>query len=324
MPRFADGKALSDGWITLNKLKLLPLKDKIKRSHLLLEEKIKLHDNPVVCWSGGKDSTVALHLALQHNPDIPVIHVDTGVLFYETNDFIQKVSDEWNLNIKIVNSGQDNFWDICDKYGWPVYGKGISSNVGRAIRTGNIRDKLSRLEKIMIENNVRLSMKCAEFLLDKPTKKAEKELDADLKIIGIRALESRTRVRMWVDYGDCYYVKRYYKRNEGIWKLSPISIWSVDNVWEYHKKKQLPHCELYDIGYTRNGCWTCAMAIRNGQLNKLKKYNLELFTKLFYESDMGLEITKSYRALEANKHVIGFNLDFFNPILEDIRKIESK
>jgi len=323
LPRKSNSKALSDGWKKLHKFQKMELSKKITRSHKILEKNIKRYENPVVCWSGGKDSTVALHLALQFDPDIQVIHIDTGVLFPETTKFIEKLSEKWELNIRIVKSNPEKYWEICEKYGWPIFGKAISSNVGRAFRTGNIRDQLSRLEKILIQNKVKLSMKCAEYLLDKPTKQIEKELNADLKIIGIRALESRARVRLWVDYGDLYYVKRYYKRNEGIWKLSPISIWSEEDIWKYNELNNIPHNKLYDMGFDRNGCWTCAMAIRRGQINKLKKYNIDLYNELMYNSDMGKQIAKSYEALLENKNVIGFKLDIFDPILEDINKLKE-
>ena len=184
-----------------------------------------------------------------------------------------------------------------EKYGWPIFSKNIASNVGRARRTGNIRPQLSQMEKILVENNVRISARCCDFVHEKPTKRAEYEYKADLKIIGIRALESRTRTRIWVDYGDYYYVKRYYGRNKGIWKLNPIAIWTEKDIWDYHKEQSIPHCKLYDMGYSRNGCWTCAMGIRHGQLERLKQGHPMLYKYLLEKTNMSLELKKAKNAL---------------------------
>jgi len=321
MPRNANGKKLSESWKKLHEYKKIDLNKKEDKAHNLLNSILSKHKNPIICWSGGKDSTVVLHLTLKHIPDIRVIHVDTGVLFPETNNFVKKLSKKWNLNIEIMKNNDIDFWTIVDKYGWPIFGKNISCNVGRAIRTGNIRNKLSTFEKILANNNVRLSMKCSEYLLEIPTKVAEKEYNADLKIIGIRALESRARVRLWSDYGDYYYVKRYYKRNHGIWKFSPISTWLEKDIWKYNKKYEIPHCKLYDLGYRRNGCWTCAMAIRNGQLNLLKNTHPDLYNHLIKNTDMGKEIYKAYKAIVNNNKNIGFKLDFLESIIKDMNNI---
>lgn len=42
--------------------------------------------------------------------------------------------------------------------------------------------------------------------------------------------------------------------------LSPILEWSERDVWRFLKIKNLPHCELYDMGYTRIGCIMCPMS----------------------------------------------------------------
>ncbi|PXV62368.1 phosphoadenosine phosphosulfate reductase [Dysgonomonas alginatilytica] len=42
--------------------------------------------------------------------------------------------------------------------------------------------------------------------------------------------------------------------------LSPILDWSERDVWDFLKLRNLPHCELYDLGYRRIGCIMCPMA----------------------------------------------------------------
>lgn len=43
--------------------------------------------------------------------------------------------------------------------------------------------------------------------------------------------------------------------------ISPIIHWTVRDVWEFlNKVCQVPHCSLYDEGYTRIGCICCPMS----------------------------------------------------------------
>ena len=43
--------------------------------------------------------------------------------------------------------------------------------------------------------------------------------------------------------------------------LNPIIEWSEEDVWEFlNKVVEVPHCELYDQGWTRIGCVCCPMA----------------------------------------------------------------
>lgn len=51
-----------------------------------------------LAFSGGKDSVVVLHLALQVDPRIPVVFFDSGLEFPETYTYIAELVDTWNLN----------------------------------------------------------------------------------------------------------------------------------------------------------------------------------------------------------------------------------
>jgi 3'-phosphoadenosine 5'-phosphosulfate sulfotransferase (PAPS reductase)/FAD synthetase len=287
-------KNLSQGWKKLYQFWKWELDRKVDFSHSLLKRVFRDHQTPVVCWSGGKDSTVVLHLVRQYQADIPVIFVDSGVEFPDTLKFVQLLAESWNLNLTIARPkvGED-FWTVGSKYGWPIFGKNIAANVERAIRSKNIRPQMSPLEKILAINKIHISARCAEFLQEKPSKEEEKLLGADVKIVGLRASESRTRVRLWVDHGDYYFVKRYFGRNLGIWKANPIAIWKDEDIWKYHAKFGIPHSTGYDKGYSRNGCWTCAMGVRNGQLKRLRENDSKLFDYLMVRTEMGRELLRA-------------------------------
>ena len=42
--------------------------------------------------------------------------------------------------------------------------------------------------------------------------------------------------------------------------VSPIIYWTERDVWEFLNGNGIPHCELYDQGYTRIGCICCPMS----------------------------------------------------------------
>lgn len=66
--------------------------------------------------------------------------------------------------------------------------------------------------------------------------------------------------------------------------VNPIVDWSDEEVWEYHKLKQLPHCSLYDEGFKRLGCIGCPMntkaASEMERWPKFKAQYLRTFTRM--------------------------------------------
>lgn len=55
--------------------------------------------------------------------------------------------------------------------------------------------------------------------------------------------------------------------------LNPIIEWSEEDVWEFlNKVVEVPHCELYDQGWTRIGCIGCPMATTKNQIKQFKRW----------------------------------------------------
>ena len=52
----------------------------------------------------GTSGLVLLHHALQIMPDIKIFFIDTGFHFRETLEFSERISNEWNLNLEVVES----------------------------------------------------------------------------------------------------------------------------------------------------------------------------------------------------------------------------
>jgi len=60
------------------------------------------HDG-YLAFSGGKDSLVALHLALRVEPNLPVVFFDSGLEYPETYEYLHQLQNLWNLQLHTVH-----------------------------------------------------------------------------------------------------------------------------------------------------------------------------------------------------------------------------
>lgn len=54
--------------------------------------------------------------------------------------------------------------------------------------------------------------------------------------------------------------------------VSPIIYWTERDVWEFLNANSIPHCELYDQGYTRIGCILCPMSNYKSKLRDIQRF----------------------------------------------------
>ncbi len=64
----------------------------------------------VVSSSFGAQAAVMLHLLTRQKPDIPVVFIDTGYLFPETYRFVDELTEQLNLNLKVYRSLMSPAW----------------------------------------------------------------------------------------------------------------------------------------------------------------------------------------------------------------------
>jgi len=184
----------------------------------LIEKTLKKHKNPVIAFSGGKDSTVILDLVRKADPDILAVFCNTGVQHKFTYEYVKRVDNVVWLKPEIT------FWNVVDRKGFPEM-KGKSRN-----RVGY----------------------CCYHLKEKPMKKFIKREDIDFIFTGITMAESRQRMMFLKSWGNYGYVKSWK-----CFKCHPISDWSVKDVWDYIKSVNVDYNEGYDNGMVRSGCQPC-------------------------------------------------------------------
>ncbi|WP_284014297.1 phosphoadenosine phosphosulfate reductase family protein [Halobaculum litoreum] len=83
------------------------LADKIATAESIVADALADFERPVVPWTGGKDSTLVLHLVRAAAADRgletpPVTFVDHGAHFPETTAFVRRWADEWDLELHVA------------------------------------------------------------------------------------------------------------------------------------------------------------------------------------------------------------------------------
>jgi phosphoadenosine phosphosulfate reductase len=74
-------------------------------------------DNLPIAFSGGKDSLVVLHIALDVNPNLPVVYNNTTVEFPETLQYVGELEKKWGFKVHMTSSHVPFFKAVKEK-GW--------------------------------------------------------------------------------------------------------------------------------------------------------------------------------------------------------------
>ena len=116
---------------TLQELKMrqaLPLDAKISMTKLRIKQWIQEFgiNGVYVSFSGGKDSTVLLHICRELYPEIKAMFIDTGLEYPEIRDFVRTFD-----NVDIIRPTL-TFKQVIDKYGYPFISKEVAETVAGA------------------------------------------------------------------------------------------------------------------------------------------------------------------------------------------------
>jgi len=277
----------------MRQMQVQSLEQKVNDARLMLTHVLKQHERPAIAWSGGKDSTVLVHMALDLKPDIDVVWVNTGVEFPECVHFVSELKNIWKINLHIAHP-KTSFWKVVDKYGWPMLGKGGRGWESRAAyfeRKGKFR--LARATR-----EAKIGAACCTMLKKDPAAALYRELQIDCLILGNMVSESRQRFFTWAQYGNYYYVS-----SEKRYKAWPLAYWNDKDIWEYHQISHIDHSAIYDKGHTRNGCWPCLMDIhfKDSKFSILRQSHPKLWRFLLERKGLAERILTVKLVLEDNE-----------------------
>ena len=255
---------------TLSSLRNMNLASKIIQSKYLIRQAVDEFglDKVYISYSGGKDSTVLSHLAKSMYPDILHIFANTTNEYPETLRHIKWEKEENHTNIitvipRDIHGTVWSFKKVVEYYGYPVFSKRISN----AIRTYQhaLSDQTRQHSLDYIERNFKkyskfkdlpISDKCCERLKKEPIRRKAKELGLECAILGILASESYQREKDWLEYGCNVFHER--KDNQS----KPLSFWTEEDIQEYIETFNVKVSDLYNMGYSRNGCMYCGFGIQ--------------------------------------------------------------
>lgn len=238
----------------------MPTKDELRYFQAMpLEIKIGLTKNRIREWvreygtggvyvsfSGGKDSTVLLHIVRQMYPDVEAVFVNTGLEYPEIQQFVKTFDNVTILRPKM------RFDEVIRKYGYPVIGKEVSMTIYYA-KKGSVwannyfegldgNGKPHEFKKSMYAKYKPLTMcdfdisdKCCRVMKEKPLWEIEKNKKP---ITAIMASESKKRKMAWIKTG-C----NSFDSQKPMSK--PMSFWTEQDVLQYIKKYNIPIASVY-------------------------------------------------------------------------------
>lgn len=217
-----------------------------------------------VSFSGGKDSTVLLHIARQCFPDIEAVFVDTGLEYPEVREHVKTFE-----NVTWIRP-EMNFRKVIETYGYPVISKEVAGAIETTKRNpacatamkmygtakdnnGNPSKFNHQKYKFLLDAPFKISGKCCNHMKEQPIRKFEKS-SGKHSMIGTLAEESVSRKMSWFKTGCNAF-------NGTVPKSKPLSFWTEQDVLEYIRRYNIQIPSVYgeiitdERGkLTMNGC----------------------------------------------------------------------
>ncbi|MBQ1789347.1 MAG: phosphoadenosine phosphosulfate reductase family protein, partial [Oscillospiraceae bacterium] len=109
----------------LQSMQAAPLSVKISMTKQRIRDWVREYgeDGVYVSFSGGKDSTVLLNLVREDFPNVPAVFCAVPTQYPELEQFAKTFD-----NVEIVRP-KINFFQVCEKYGFPLISKEVSERV---------------------------------------------------------------------------------------------------------------------------------------------------------------------------------------------------
>jgi 3'-phosphoadenosine 5'-phosphosulfate sulfotransferase (PAPS reductase)/FAD synthetase len=287
-------------WDELKDRQSWSLNQKIDHSLGVLEDfisKVGGVENVVISFSGGKDSTVLLHLARMIYPNIKSVFVNTGNEWPENIKFTKKlISNGYDID---VVQPEKTVKEVFEQHGFPLVSKELSERVSRVRRCPDCKsaksyifksgsaDRMKMIAKkwmFLIDEQFDISPMCCKILKKKPMDEYLKKTGRKI-IVGTMADESAMRAKAYVQVGGCNSFK------EGNIKSAPLSIWTENDIIEYIDRYNVEISEAYTkLNQKRTGCVVCGFGYHLSLKDGIDKFStLKEYYPKYYDMVMNYE-----------------------------------
>lgn len=173
----------------------------------------------------GQEDQVLTDIISRNSIDISIFTIDTGRLFYETYDLIEKTEAYYKRKIRVYFPQTEAVEALVNE-------KGINS----------------------FYNSVEDREMCCHVRKVEPLNRALK--DASVWVTGLRS--SQTVMRHSFPLIEWLEDKKLIKYN-------PLLNWTYEEVLDYIKVNKVPYNPLHDKGFVSIGCAPCTRAIEPGE-----------------------------------------------------------
>lgn len=240
----------------LQQMQSLPLQVKVAMTKRRIREWYDYWGGQVyVSFSGGKDSTVLLHIERELYPDIEAVFVNTGLEYPEIQKFVKTFDNVTILRPKM------RFDEVIKKYGYPMISKNTARKIYEA-RNGKewalryvtgeaalLNGNKSRfcVEKYapLLTTDFRCADMCCAVMKKAPAKHYARKTGKK-PITAQMASESKQREAQWMIKGCNAFDTKSPMSN-------PMSFWTEQDVLRYIKENEIPIASVYgEIAYKEN------------------------------------------------------------------------
>ncbi len=222
--------------LKIQKLKVLPKIDpllpqwqedlaKLEPVAVLNWAQVRFSPHLVLATSLGQEDQVLTDMLAQVDPEVRIVTLDTGRLFTETYELIERTEHRYGIKIELFSPDSSEVESMVRQHGVNLFRQGVD------------------LRKL-----------CCSIRKLHPLERALQGSEA--WICGLRREQSVTRQEIQVIEWD---------EANGIYKINPLWNWTDRQTREYIKDRDVPYNPLHDQGYVSIGCSCCTRAVVEGE-----------------------------------------------------------
>ncbi|OFX51425.1 MAG: phosphoadenosine phosphosulfate reductase [Bacteroidetes bacterium GWA2_30_7] len=197
----------------------------LKISEILMYFSNEYPEQVVFTTSMGAEDQVLTSKIAKTDKSIKIVTLDTGRLFQETYELIQRTESKFNIKINIIFPNNSSVEKMVNVKGVNLFYDSIENRK----LCCNIR-KIEPLKRALEGNKVWIN--------------------------GLRRDQSTTRNNInLVEFDEV----------TNVLKVNPLYNWTNEMVWEYIKNEKVPYNPLHDKNYPSIGCQPCTSTVEHGK-----------------------------------------------------------